>query len=653
MSLLLISSLFMIFGAFATLILKKNVAVPTLIIGCLVSLIPTLDFLFTGKSESFTLISNAYYGNFIFNIDALTSFFLLPILVISIITSIYGLEYMKKYKNTSSLWFFFNLLVVSMIGVVTSRNGILFLICWEIMSLSSFFLVSFENEKKDVRRASLIYLVAMHIGTAFLLIFFALCWINTGSLDFESFKNLSTLSSQYIDILFVLAVIGFGTKAGFIVLHVWLPEAHPSAPSHVSSIMSGVMIKTGIYGIIRVLMLLGETHIWWGYLLITIGIFSGIIGVLFALAQHDLKRLLAYHSVENIGIITLGIGMGVIGLCCSSPIITIMGFGGGLLHIINHALFKGLLFLGAGSVLHATETRDIEKLGGLLKFMPITGTTFLIGSVAISGLPPLNGFMSEFLIYISGFNGIFLRDKTNLIFSIGVIISLAIIGVLASACFAKAFGVVFLGEKRSKNNTPIHEAGFFMSFSMIVLTLGCIFMGLFAPVAFNLTTFVIKDISGYPIKVINENFLSISELLWNFVFISIIFLVIALIIFGISIYLRKKRIVNMTETWGCGYNSATPKMQYTASSFARPILNMFRIIIREEKEIISVKGLFPESAFMKAHTPDLFYDFLLKPSLSFIEKIFSKFKWIQHGNLELYILYITVTLLILLIWKVS
>jgi len=653
MTLLLISLLFIIIGAFATLILRKNLAVPSLIIACLVSLIPTLKILFSGNSESFVLISNLYYGNFTVSIDALTSFFLLPILVISIVTAIYGLEYMKKYKNTLSSWFFFSMLVVSMIAVVISRNGLLFLISWEIMSLSSFFLVSFENDKKDVRKASLIYIVAMHIGTAFLLMFFALSWIKTGSLDFESFKNLSTLSSKYIDILFILALIGFGTKAGFIVLHVWLPEAHPSAPSHVSSIMSGVMIKTGIYGIIRVLMLLGEVHIWWAFLLITIGILSGIIGVLFALAQHDLKRLLAYHSVENIGIITLGLGMGILGLACGSPIITIMGFAGGLLHIINHALFKGLLFLGAGSVLHSTGTRNIEKLGGLLKSMPLTGITFLIASVAISGLPPLNGFMSEFLIYISGFNGIFLRDKTNLIFSVSVIISLAIIGVLATACFTKAFGVVFLGTKRSENKTPIHEAGFLMSFSMLALTLGCIFMGLFAPIAINLTSFVLRDISGYSINIIQENLSSVSELLSNLIYVSVIFLVITLIIAGLSILLRRNRVVKETETWGCGYNSFNPKMQYTASSFARPILNMFRILVKEEKEIVSVNGLFPENASMKFHTPDLFFNFLIRPTLSFIEKIFSKFKWIQHGNLELYILYITVTLLILLIWKVS
>ena len=252
-------------------------------------------------------------------------------------------------------------------------------------------------------------------------------------------------------VLFLLAVIGFGTKAGFMPLHVWLPEAHPAAPSHVSAVMSGVMIKTGIYGLMRAFTFLGTPPLWWGWVLVAIGLTSGVLGVLFALAQHDLKRLLAYHSVENIGIIALGLGVGLLGMSTGSPVLIVLGFGGALLHVLNHALFKGLLFLGAGAVVHGTGTREIDQLGGLLKRMPWTAATFLVGAVAISGLPPLNGFVSEFLIYLGAFKGGISTGGPVAVPLLALIAGLALIGGLAVACFTKAFGIVFLGEPRSEH----------------------------------------------------------------------------------------------------------------------------------------------------------------------------------------------------------
>ena len=271
------------------------------------------------------------------------------------------------------------------------------------MSLASFFLVMFDDEKESVRRAGWIYLVAMHLGTAFLLAMFLLLGQERRLAGFRAALGRARRRSG---VLFLLAVVGFGTKAGFIPLHVWLPEAHPAAPSHVSAVMSGVMIKTGIYGLLRMLTLLGPPPAWWGWTLLGIGVVSGVLGVLFALAQHDLKRLLAYHSVENIGIIALGLGVGLLGISYGNPTMAALGFAGGLLHVVNHAVFKSLLFLGAGSVLHATGTGEIDRLGGLLKRMPVTGATFLVGAAAISGLPPLNGFVSEFLIYLGALAGL-------------------------------------------------------------------------------------------------------------------------------------------------------------------------------------------------------------------------------------------------------
>ncbi len=289
--------------------------------------------------------------------------------------------------------------------VLVARNAVLFLSAWELMAVSSFFLVTFEHERESVRSAGWIYLVATHLGTGFLLAFFILMGRETGSMNFDVWAAQGIHTQGLAGILFLMAVVGFGTKAGFMPFHVWLPEAHPAAPSHVSALMSGVMIKTGIYGLLRAFTFLGAPPLWWGWLFIGIGLSSGVLGVLFALAQHDLKRLLAYHSVENIGIIALGIGVGLLGQNTGSPALVALGFGGALLHVLNHALFKGLLFLGAGAVAHSAGTREIDRLGGLLKQMPWTAATFLIGAAAISGLPPLNGFVSEFLIFLGAFKG--------------------------------------------------------------------------------------------------------------------------------------------------------------------------------------------------------------------------------------------------------
>ena len=396
-------------------------------------------------------------GSLSFGLDGLSAFFCLPILLVSPLAALYGCSYLAHEKKPlGSVSFFYNVLMASMLLLMAARNGLLFLVIWEIMAISSFFLVVFDDEHAHVRQAGWTYLVATHIGTGALLVLFALLGKQANSLDFDLMAK-AALSPTMASILFVLAVVGFGTKAGFIPLHVWLPEAHPAAPSHVSALMSGVMIKTGIYGLLRILTLLGRPSAAWGWTLVIIGLVSGILGVAFALAQHDLKRLLAYHSVENIGIIALGIGAGLLGLAWNQPALAVLGFGGGILHVLNHAVFKSLLFLGAGAVVHSTGTRDIDHLGGLIKSMRWTAVTFLIASAAISGLPPFNGFVSEFLIYVAGFSGVRAGAPGTVILAIAIGGGLALIGGLAAACFAKAFGVVFLGEPRSSH--AAHAAG--------------------------------------------------------------------------------------------------------------------------------------------------------------------------------------------------
>ena len=465
-------------------------------IGCGIASVPVIAAL---SGQAVTPIQIAWSmpgGSLSFGLDGLSAFFCLPILLISPLAALYGCAYLaNEKKSLGPILFFYNVLTASMLLLMASRNALLFLIVWELMAISSFFLVVFDDEHAHVREAGWTYLIATHIGTAALLVLFALLGRQANSLDFDRMAGAG-LSPAMASVLFALAVIGFGSKAGFIPLHVWLPEAHPAAPSHVSALMSGVMIKTGIYGLLRMLTLLGNPSAAWGWTLIIIGLVSGILGVAFALAQHDLKRLLAYHSVENIGIIALGIGAGLLGLAWKQPVLVVLGFGGGILHVLNHAVFKSLLFLGAGAVVHSTGTRDIDHLGGLFKSMRWTGVTFLVASAAISGLPPFNGFVSEFLIYVAAFSGVRAGSPETVILAIGITGGLALIGGLAAACFAKAFGVVFLGEPRSSHAVDAHEVGAAMRWPMAILAVACLGIGLLAPTAVNLVTPAVRVVAG-------------------------------------------------------------------------------------------------------------------------------------------------------------
>ena len=658
MQLILIALIVMCFSGVCSFFFGKNPRIANItgaggtVLGCLIGLIPATSVLWTGRTRSFHRAWQLPYGSFSLQIDALSAFFLFTILIISALAAIYGNTYLWDYRNRKNLgasWFFFNALIASMILVVISHNGVLFLMAWEIMSLSSFFLVTFEDEKEDVRKAGWIYLVATHIGTAFLFVLFILLAHQGSSMDFDHFSASGLNGSSVAGLAFVLAVIGFGTKAGFMPFHVWLPEAHPAAPSHVSAVMSGVMIKTGIYGLLRTLTFLGSPEPWWGWLLIAIGLGSGILGVLFALAQHDLKRLLAYSSVENIGIITLGMGLGVLGMALNQPVLAVLGFGGSLLHVLNHALFKGLLFLGAGAVLHATGVRNIEALGGLMRHMPWAATLFLIGSFAICGLPPLNGFVSEFILYVGAFIGTGLSGVS--LSSIGVITGLATIGGLAAACFTRAFGIVFLGEPRHTPALPGHEIGWGMRIPMLFLALGCVSIGLLAPYVISLIKPVIGNVTGLLKNDIDVHLAVVTQPLHQIIALSCIFI----LILGLLITLRKRLLAGRTpgqsNTWDCGFLWPTARMQYTGSSFAQPITAMFEVLLQTHRKLRAPEGLFPAEASLHTHTDDVFSRKLFQPLFQGIERLFLKLHWLQQGRVQIYILYVAVTILALLIWN--
>jgi hydrogenase-4 component B len=621
------------------------------LVGSLCGIIPAVRVVLGAPSQSLRMAWDVPYGSLFLRLDPLSGFFLIPVFLLCALAAVYGADYMEAYRGRKALappWFFFNLLVGSMVLVLLARNGVLFLMAWEMMALSSFFLVTFEDEKESTRQAGWIYLVASHIGTAFLLVLFILLGRANGSLDFDRFS-----ASSGAGLLFVLALVGFGTKAGFIPLHVWLPEAHPAAPSHVSAVMSAVMIKTGIYGLIRVMMLLGAPQAWWGWALCVIGLSSGIIGVLLALAQHDLKRLLAYHSVENIGIIALGLGVGTLGLSAGFPAVAAIAFAGALLHVLNHALFKGLLFWAAGNVLHSAHTREIDHLGGLLRRMPQTGGIFLIGAAAISGLPPLNGFISEFMIYLASFKGALALDGASSVPMLATIAGLALIGGLAAACFTKAFGVVFLGHPRSEHAEQAHEAGLAMVLPGFVLAVACILIGLFgANVVYSMAP-LISEVTGLSAAIVRT---SLSAAAHSVAFVSItggaLVGIATLLALGRAIALSN-RSVSTNVTWDCGYAEPSRRMQYTASSFAQPLTDTFDLLLQTRRVLIAPRGFFPKEASLATETPDPYQEYIFRPLFRAIGHDLLLLRPLQQGKVQLYILYIAVTLLLLLLWQLA
>jgi formate hydrogenlyase subunit 3/multisubunit Na+/H+ antiporter MnhD subunit len=626
----------------------------SVVIAAVLGCIPAVQVLLGGAAVQLRFPWSMPFGEFFIELDPLSAWFLLPTLLLSALSAIYGVGYLRMWQGRRSLgpvWFFYCLLVLGMMLVLLARNAVLFLVAWELMALASFFLVTFEHERESVREAGWIYLVATHLGTAFLLVFFLLLARETGSMDFTIWAAKGVQAHGLAGILFLLAVIGFGTKAGFMPFHVWLPEAHPAAPSHVSAVMSGVMIKTGIYGLLRALMFLGAPPFWWGWVLIGIGLTSGVLGVLFALAQHDLKRLLAYHSVENIGIIALGFGVGLLGMSAGLPVLIVLGFGGGLLHVVNHALFKGLLFLGAGAVLHGTGTREIDHLGGLLKRMPWTAVMFLIGAVAISGLPPLNGFVSEFLIFLGAFKGGVSTGGAITVPLLALVAGLALIGGLAVACFTKAFGIVFLGEPRSEHVLHAHEVDWTMRLPMLALAAGCVLIGLFAPVVVGSLKTVLKDVTGLQPEVVTENLATAMNPLSFVVIGAVAFLMLLALLVLLRRNLLAHRRVEESTTWGCGYAQPTARMQYTASSFAQPLTDLFRPLLGTKKKVVPPRGFFPVEAALKTVTPDVSREEMYRPMFGRVNEWLSQLHWLQHGKVQLYVLYIAVTLIVLLIWK--
>ena len=614
------------------------------VLASLLGLIPTVKVLLIPARETFSLPCSLPLGSFSLALDPLAAVFLLPVFILTAAAAIYGLDYLKPLAGKKPLgpaWAMFDLLSASMILVLLSADAVPFLIGWEAMAAASFALVVFEHEKPQVRKAGLIYLVAGGSGALFLLLMFSLLGAASGSLAFSA---LSRPAGALASAAFLCAVAGFGLKAGFIPLHIWLPEAHPAAPSHVSAVMSGVMIKMGVYGLLRVLVLLGAPEVWWGGLLLSIGAVSAVAGVLFALAQHDLKRFLAWSSIENVGIITMGIGLGALGRAKSIPSLAALGYGGALLHVINHAFFKGLLFMSAGSVLHSAGTAELESLGGLLKKMPFTAFCFFFGSAAACALPPLNGFAGEFLIYLGAFESIGASSKAAFP-ALLAITALAATGALSLAAFAKAGGSVFLGEPRTAAAEDPHDAGPMMKAAMTVLAALCAVIGLCSPLLIKpLAAAVAPLAASYPLLEADVNMLYIS---------AGAFALAALLLFAWALRSALSRGLPPARgvTWDCGYAAPTARMQYGASAFTQPLTDFFQPLLRKARSYPVINEYFPGEASFSTETRAVFYNHLYTPVGTQIKRLAFRYTWLQHGRLQFYILYIVVALIALLVWK--
>jgi hydrogenase-4 component B len=581
-------------------------------------------------------------------VDALTAIFLMPLFVVAACGSLFGLAYWpqkSRHRSGCTFRWFFGLICAAMMLVLSARNSLLFLVAWEIMALAGYFLITSEGHKNEARRAGFIYLVATHTGTLALFAMFVLLEQVSGTLMFPAAGSLSG-AGHLATAVFLLGMFGFGIKAGIMPLHIWLPDAHAAAPSHASALLSGVMIKTGIYGLVRMTSFFADIPPWWGWLLLALGALSGILGVALALAQHDIKRLLAYHSVENIGIIILGLGMALLGRSHGVDALVVLGLAGALLHAANHGLFKSLLFLSAGAVIHAVGSRNIDHYGGLLKRQPWTGLLFLGGAVAISGLPPFNGFVSEWLLYLGAFHSLRLAEQSVTAAALAAP-ALALIGALALACFVKVFGVAFLGEARTEQARQAHEAPWPMRIPMLALLLLCIWIGLLPQ---TLVPLLQQALAGW--GALPETSLTLSTPLAPLGWISALGFVLLAVLALLGIWLRRRATAapRNVPTWGCGYALPNARMQYSASSFADFLVGLLRFGLWSERHGNEVRGLFPRPEHFASHTPDVVLDRFLVPSFRAAAWLFRRLRtYVQNGLTSFYLLYVALTLILLLL----
>ncbi len=622
----------------------------------------------SGLVESTTIPMGLPDLPFHLRLDPLAGFFLTVIGLLGFFVSIYSLGYVRGFigqKPIAKLVIFYSLFLAGMFMVILADDAFFFLISWELMAAASYFLVIYEDEKVENRRAAFLYLVVAHVGAiAILLSFGVMAGLATGFKGFGGYTfdamRQTSIPSGWAAAAFLLAFFGFAAKAGMIPLHIWLPEAHPVAPSNVSALMSGVMLKTAIYGIIRVTFDLLKTFPGWlGEMVLILGLISAVMGILYALMEHNLKRLLAYSSVENIGIILIGIGLAMVFTSYHLPLLAALALTAGLYHTLNHAMYKGLLFMGAGALIHATEEHDMEKMGGLIHKMPWTAPLFLVGCISISALPPFNGFVSEWLTFQAFLLSPALhRSLLNLIIPLGAAL-LALTAALSASCFVKAFGVTFLGRWRGHHQTAVHEVNWPMRIGMISAAIFCLGLGLLPTLVIDWMDVLPEQLAGAKIATSAGAFgwMWLTPVAHDRASYSgpIVFLGIIAIILLVYIALHaRKTAIHRGPVWACGLEGLTSSMQYNAGSFSMPIRKIlgFLFNIREQVRLTQSPGntAFPRKIQYHIRIRDRFWTLLYKPVAELSFWVSRQVGRLQQGRIQVYLIYSFLTIIILLVF---
>ncbi|GAB2894247.1 hydrogenase 4 subunit B [Uliginosibacterium flavum] len=662
---LLISVALYLAGALASVLMSRREQLAILIsgvagiLGGAAGIAAALPILLGGATQLFAAAGPFPFAHFVLRLDPLAALMVFVISLLVLVCSLYSLAYVREYagRGAWAMGFFMNVFVASMVALMVVDNAFYFLIFFEMMSLASYFLVIFDQDKEAVSAGFLYFLIA-HAGSVLIMAAFFLLYGRSGSLDFESFRALH-LTGPLASVVFLLAFFGFGAKAGMVPLHSWLPRAHPAAPSHASALMSGVMVKIGVFGIIKVgIDLLGANTSWWGMLVLAIGGISAVLGVLYALAEKDLKRLLAYSTVENVGIILMGVGAGMIGLATHNTALAVVGLLAGFYHLLNHAVFKGLLFLGAGSILYRTHTKDMDKLGGLATRMPWTAGAFLVGAMAISALPPLNGFVSEWFTYQALFSmGSSGSDvAVRMAGPVGMVM-LAITGALAAMCFVKAYGLSFSGLPRSEHADHAKEAPLPMVAAMALLALLIVALGVGAPLVAPVMAGVANSLINGVVPVVAQG-VSVfpgnpQQALLSTPLLALLLLAIPVLPLLLVAGLKGARLARRHggDAWACGY---AQEQIMTASShgFTQPMGVMFAPLYRL-REILD-----PSRAAQRSLQWTIDAATRLEPVwdarvvnriVDLVQWIGGKVQWLQHGDFRIYCLYVVVTLVVLLL----
>ncbi len=599
-------------------------------------------------------------------IDPLSGFFLLLLGTLVLAVALYGPSYTRQFARGAAaqplppLGIFTALFVLGMQMLLLADDALVFMIFWEMMSLAGYFLVVYQHQHTANRQAAFLYLLLAHVGALVILLAFGVLAAFGGGLTFDQMRA-AHLTPLWATLAFAFAFAGFGTKSGMVPLHVWLPEAHPVAPSHISALMSGAMIKMGIYGIVRVSYdLIGNVRWEWGVAVLIIGTASSLLGVLYALMQHDLKRLLAYHSIENIGIILMGLGLSMIFLGNGHTMLGTLGLVAALYHTLNHALFKGLLFLGAGAVLYRTHAHDLDQMGGLIHRMPVTALLFLVGCVAISALPPFNGFVSEWLTFQTSLQAPVLHDGVlRTLIPIAAAL-LALTGALAAACFVKAFGIAFLGKPRSRSVGRAREVPAGMLAGMGLLATLCLLLGVFPTTMIEMmapiTQLLVHDELPWAAA---EGWMWLTPISPQIASYSAPFVLVAIVlVFGLGYFFLKRGTVpaRRAYAWDCGFGHLTQRMQYTSTAFSQPIRRVFAGIwkVDERIETLTGTGTIPRVTILhySLHTQDWSWLKCYVPIGRLVLAAANRIGFIQTGNIHTYLKFSFVTLLVFL-WIVS